>query len=73
MIDRARRQVPLEQGLTVGDDAVMGVRITNVDAEQHGGSPEMQKGRAKMEKGESKANWRISKEPGRRTRPPEEN
>jgi hypothetical protein len=48
MVDRARGQFPLEQGLSVSDDAVMGVRIANIDAEQHGRPEANEDGRAKM-------------------------
>jgi hypothetical protein len=65
MVDRPGGQFPLEESLSVSDNAIVGVRVPDVDAEQHGGSNVKEERRVKMESEQSKANWRISKEPGR--------
>ena len=48
----------------MSDDAVVGVRVADVDAEQHGDAVANEGRRSETEKEKSKANWRISKEPG---------
>jgi hypothetical protein len=48
LINGARREVVLEQGLPVGDHAVMSVRVSNIDAKEHGGEAA---GRSRRSKG----------------------